>query len=205
MQPVDQMGRILTCLRDFFKSRQASELAKACAALSHECAASVPVATTNWQDVEFAFNKLFVGPQAILAPPFASVYLQDEPHVMGETTLMVRHLYQMVGLVSPWKGKIPDDHISLELDACLHMRMGLLKSGSSQLCDIYSYFLNEHMARWIPAFLERINRAQELPLMIGWVGRELANWLDGERQWVSTTREKPKPLTQEGDLTDAKT
>ncbi|MDP6395491.1 MAG: molecular chaperone TorD family protein [Desulfobacterales bacterium] len=149
---LDQRGRILICLMDFFLSRHPSEFAKACIALSHECTASVSVATTHWQDVEFAFNKLFVGPQAILAPPFASVYLESEPHVMGETTLMVRHLYQTVGLVSPWKGKIPDDHISLELDACLHMRQGFLKSGSSQLCDIYSYFLNEHMARWIPDF-----------------------------------------------------
>ena len=185
MQPVDQTGRILTCLRDFFSSSQSSELAKACIALSHECSASAPVAATNWQDVEFVFNRLFVGPQAILAPPYASVYLEAEPHVMGETTLMVRRLYQMVGLVSPWKGKIPDDHISLELDACLHMRMGLLKSGSSQLCDIYSYFLNEHMARWVPVFLAKINEAQELPPSIGWVARELENWLACERQWVA--------------------
>jgi TorA maturation chaperone TorD len=184
MQPVDQTGRILTCLRNFFISRQASELAKACIALSHESSTSVPVATTNWQDVEFAFNKLFVGPQAILAPPFASIYLENEPHVMGETTLMVRRLYQMVGLVSPWKGRIPEDHISLELDACLHMRMGLLENRSSQLCDIYSYFLNEHMARWIPAFLSKINETQELPPAIGWVGRELENWLACECQWV---------------------
>ena len=185
MELLDQSGRILTCLRDFFISRQSSEIAKACIALSHECPESVPVAATGWQDVEYAFNKLFVGPQAILAPPFASIYLESEPHVMGETTLMVRRLYQTVGLVSPWEGKIPDDHISLELDACLHIRMGLLKSGSSQLCDIYSYFLNEHMARWIPAFLARITAAQELSKVIGWVGRELDNWLVCERQWVA--------------------
>ena len=185
MEPLDQRGRILTCLRDFFISRHSSDIAKACIALSHECTASVPVAATNWQDVEFAFNKLFVGPQAILAPPFASVYLESEPHVMGETTLMVRRLYQTVGLVSPWKGKIPDDHISLELDACLHMRSGLQKSGSSQLCDIYSYFLNEHMVRWIPAFLAKINEAQELPTVISWVGQELDSWLVCERQLVA--------------------
>jgi TorA maturation chaperone TorD len=103
---------------------------------------------------------------------------------MGETTLMVRRLYQTVGLVSPWQGKIPDDHISLELDACLHMRMGLLQSGSAQLGDIYSYFLNEHMARWVPAFLARINEARKLPALIGWVGRKMDNWLVCERLGV---------------------
>jgi TorA maturation chaperone TorD len=185
MESLDQRGRVLTSLRDFFISHQAPDLAKACIALSHECTASVPVAATNWQDIEFAFNKLFVGPQALLAPPFASVYLESEPHVMGETTLMVRRLYQTVGLVSPREGKIPDDHISLELDACLHMRMGLLKSGSLQLGDIYSYFLNEHMARWIPAFIAKINEARELPKLIGWVSWELDNWLVCERQWVA--------------------
>ncbi len=173
-------------------SRQSSEIAKACIALSHERTASVPLSETNWQDVEFAFNKLFVGPQAVLAPPFASVYLEGEPHVMGETTLMVRRLYQTVGLVSPWQGKIPDDHISLELDGCLHMRQGLMQSESSQLGDIYSYFLNEHMARWIPAFLARINEARALSPVIGWVGRALDNWLVCECQWVDASpREQP--------------
>jgi TorA maturation chaperone TorD len=192
MKSFDQKGRRLTCLRDFFLSHQSSEIAKACIALSHDCTASAPIATTNWQDVEFAFNKLFVGPQAVLAPPFASVYLENEPHVMGETTLMVRRLYQTVGLVSPWEGKLPDDHISLELDACLHMRMGLLKSGSVEICDIYSYFLNEHMARWIPAFLTKINEARALPPVIGWVGRELDNWLTCERRGVDQSpREQP--------------
>jgi len=184
MESLDQKGRILTCLRDFFISRQTSEIAEACIALSHECTTSVPVAATNWQDIEFAFNKLFVGPQAVLAPPFASVYLENEPHVMGETTLMVRRLYQTVGLVSPWQGKLPDDHISLELDACLQMRMGLLKSGSAQLCDIYRFFLNEHMARWIPAFVAKINETQALSPVIAWVGRELDNWLACERRRV---------------------
>ena len=191
MKSFDKKGRILTCLRDFFISRQSSEIAKACNALSHECMASVPIATTNWPDVEFAFNKLFVGPQAVLAPPFASVYLESEPHVMGETTLMVRRLYQTVGLVSPWEGKLPDDHISLELDACLHMRTGLLKSGSAALGDIYSYFLNEHMARWIPVFVAKITEAQALSPVIGWVGRELDNWLACERREVD-----PSPRAQ---------
>ena len=191
MEIRDPKGRILICLRDFFLSRQASEIAKACIALSHECTASVPVAATNWQDVEFAFNKLFVGPQAVLAPPFASVYLESEPHVMGETTLMVRRLYQTVGLVSPWQGQIPDDHISLELDACLYMRSGLLKSGSEQLGDIYSYFLNAHMARWIPAFLAKINDAKASPPVIVWVARELDNWLVCERQVVDSVDSTP--------------
>ena len=185
MEPLDQKGRILISLRDFFLSRQSSEITKACIALSHECAASVPIAKTDWQDVEYAFNKLFVGPQAVLAPPCASVYLESEPHVMGETTLMVRRLYQTVGLASPWEGKIPDDHISLELDACLYMRMGLLKSESAQLCDIYGYFLNEHMAMWIPAFCAKINEARELPKLISWVSRELDSWLACERLWVA--------------------
>ena len=160
MELFDQQGRILTCLRDFFLARQPSDIAEASIALSRECTASVPLAATDWQDAEFVFNKLFVGPQALLAPPYASIYLESDPHVMGETTLMVRRLYQTVGLVSPWEGKVPDDHIALELDACLHMRSGLQQSGSTELGDVYSYFLNEHMVRWVPAFTARICEAR---------------------------------------------
>ena len=192
MLPDNHSGQILTCLRDFFISRQANDISNACIALARESAPPGPVDSINWQEVEFAFNRLFVGPQAILAPPYASVYLEGEPRVMGETTLTVRRLYQLVGLVSPSEGRIPDDHISLELDACLHMRQGLLKSKSSELGDIYSYFLNEHMARWIPAFLAKINEAPELPPAIGWVCQELENWLACERQWVDQSPGKSR-------------
>lgn len=184
MKNPDQIGQAAICLRDFFISCRSSEIAEACVSLSRIRSASESVATVNWQDVEFAFNRLFIGPQAIQAPPFASIYLESEHCVMGQTTLTVRRLYQTVGLVSPWKGKLPDDHISLELDACVNMRIGLQKSGSSQLRDIYSYFLNEHMALWVPTFVARIIEAKASLPVINWVGKELDDWLVNERHWV---------------------
>lgn len=171
-------------MRDFFIACRSSEIAAACSGLFPESNPAVSFAAINWKEVEFAFNRLFVGPQSVLAPPYASVYLDHEPYTMGETTVSVQRFYQMIGLVSPWKGKLPDDHISLELDACLHMRAGLRKRNSSQLGDIYAYFLNEHLNLWIPDFVKKIIEARETHRLIGWVAQELDNWLAGERLWV---------------------
>lgn len=170
-------------LRDFFTSRDASGLVGAYQSLIKAVQTPAPT-PADWDTVEFSYNLLFVGPKSVLAPPFASVYIEKEPVVVGETTLMVRRFYQMVGLVSPWEGNVPDDHISLELDACLQLRTGLLQSGSSQLRDLYSYFLDEHMAHWIPAFVARVVEVPEVPTVISWVCMQLEEWLARERKWV---------------------
>src|SRR5690349_17543560 len=81
-----------------------------------ELALLFPVpAVDDWSAVEFSFNRLFVGPRALLAPPYASIYLDgDNTRLMNESTMKIRQLYELVGLVSPWLNKIPDDHVALE-------------------------------------------------------------------------------------------
>lgn len=196
MIKADKAVLTAAALRDFFIARDASEMSRAYESLVEAVQTPAPN-PGDWTTVEFSYNHVFVGPKSIPAPPFASVYIEEEPFVMGETTLMVRRLYQMLGLVSPWEGKIPDDHISLELDACLHMRAGLLQSGSSQLRDLYRYFLNEHMARWIPMFVGKVVQVPDVPRVILWVCRELEEWLARESRWVSQRPSKgQEPLAK---------
>ena len=135
------------------------------------------------EQLEYSFNRLFVGPQAVIAPPFASVYLDAEPLVMGETTLTIRRLYHLVGLASPWEGTLPDDHLALELDVALQLRAGLHQTESTPLQSVYHYFLHEHLARWIPLFLSRVAQADDLHPAVRWVCEELGRWLDREQNW----------------------
>jgi TorA maturation chaperone TorD len=172
-------------LRDFFIAQNSSELIRAYEGLSEAVPGPVPT-PQDWEAVEYAYNRLFVGPKTVVAPPFASIYIQDEPFIMGETTLEVRRLYQMVGLVSPWEGTLPEDHLSLELDACLYIQAGLVHSGSEKLFSLYRYFLDEHMARWIPLFVARVYEASRVPEAIHWTCRELEKWLRGESEWVGS-------------------
>ena len=119
-------------LRDFFLACNASLFAKAYRSLATVVPQSAP-AVNDWDRMEFAFNRLFIGPGPVVAPPYASVYIDKEPFVMGQTTLKVRRFYKILGLSSYEEGIVPDDHISLELGACICIHEGLRKSYSTQL------------------------------------------------------------------------
>jgi TorA maturation chaperone TorD len=122
-----------------------------------ELAKFFPAPTVDdWSAVEFSFNRLFVGPRALLAPPYASVYLDgDNTRLMSETTMKVRQLYELIGLVSPWLNKIPDDHVALELDALWQIESAMETTDSPQLQDVHEYLL-ARLQSWIPLFSERI-------------------------------------------------
>ncbi len=67
-------------LRDFFFSVHGREMA---AAVSQLEKVSFPAPeVTDWEAVEYDFNRLFVGPMALEAPPYASFYLDPEPLLM---------------------------------------------------------------------------------------------------------------------------
>lgn len=116
----------------------------------------------DWSAVEFSFNRLFVGPRALLAPPYASIYLDnDSNRVMNESTMQIRQFYGLLGLVSPWLNKIPDDHIALELDALWQIETALSHSDSPQLRDMREYLL-EHLQLWLPKFQQRIQSIDDV-------------------------------------------
>ncbi len=57
---------------------------------------------------------LFVGPFKLLAPPYGSVYLENNRAVMGNSTMTVAQYYQEAGLNVELKE--PPDHIAIELE-----------------------------------------------------------------------------------------
>src|SRR5210317_1207960 len=94
-------------IRDFFLADDACKLEQSYQQLSKHLQDTPPV-IDDWSEVEFAFNRLFVGPAALEAPPFSSVYLDARGLVMGQTTMDVRQMYAALGLQSPWKNRLPD-------------------------------------------------------------------------------------------------
>ena len=171
-------------LRDFFLAENRSEMELSCQPLFK--ASQLPNPTVDeWCELEFAFNQLFVGPRSVFAPPFASVYLDEDRYVMGESTQSVRKIYQMIGLASPWEGKLPDDHISLELDACQHLHDTIERTDYSPLMPVYDYFLNSHMKTWVPAFRQKIQEMPDVPGLFEEIGNLLFEWLQDECEWLS--------------------
>ncbi len=174
LQSIQQLSR-------FFFASHAGEIKASCLALAEEFPAP---AVDDWSAVEFSFNRLFVGPHALQAPPYASVYLDADPsRLMGESALQMRQLYEMLGLVSPWLNKIPDDHIALELDALWQIETALSSTDTSQLADVRSYLL-AHLMSWVPLFTARIRSVQDVhPALIS-----IADTLDSVlSHYIATT------------------
>jgi len=189
---LDHALKTILGLRDFFMARNAPEMAQAFQLLAESCPENSPD-EPDWALVEFAYNRLFIGPNSVVAAPVASIYIDTEPYVMGNTTLTIRRLYETVGLVSPWQGSLPEDHLALELDACRQLRANLGRSGSPDLLELYGFLIENHMAEWIPIFVARVMAHSDTPAVIGWICRKLKNWLTLERQWIAgQTRNESK-------------
>ena len=162
-------------IRDFFLATNGRELEQSYQNLHRHFAADM-VVVDDWQAVEFAFNRLFIGPAALEAPPFSSVYLDAQSLVMGKTTLDVREMYAALGLESPWKNRLPDDHISLELDAALAMNHVARQTDQREIQELRERFII-HMESWIPQFIDRIQSAPSSHPAINYVVMCLSDWL----------------------------
>jgi TorA maturation chaperone TorD len=137
-------------LREFFASVNGGDLKKAAADISKHF--DLPLdTTTDWTEAEYEFNRLFVGPSAVSAPPYASAY-ENTPTLMGKSTLEVRNAYRVLGLAVPDRGATPDDHIAYELDAVLAFEAAVASGDNKDVVELRKWFLSEHMGEWVPKF-----------------------------------------------------
>lgn len=171
----------LKAVSQFFAAKNAAELQSAYAELTTWVNKPAPI-VTDWQAVEFSFNRLFVGPKAPVAPPFASVYLEAEPQLMGQTTMQVRKIYELAGLQSPLKNKIPEDHISYELDGYRQFSVALNQIPSTEMSAMRDYLLTSHLQKWLPIFIDRIRSTPNVHEAILFVVDCLDVWLKGEME-----------------------
>ncbi len=135
-------------LRDIFNAQNSKELKCAFDALG----ASIAISE---EDLEVQFNRYFVGPMETVADPFASVYLDNPDVFMSKSTLHVRDLYETMGFTYSLKNVVPEDHLGVELDAYYQLLFLEEAKNITYLSDLRHYFLHEHLALWIPRFLER--------------------------------------------------
>ena len=175
-------------LRDFFIAENAAGLESAYLKMQEVSGTGLPGVKSR-QELEYAFNRLFVGPKALEAPPFASVYLENEPMVMGPTTMMVRSIYEMFGLASSYKNNLPDDHLSFELDAALAMRMASRQAASPELARLRSFFVGRHMKTWVPAFAERASLAESAHPAITAAAKFACRWVEREAASIGDAHE----------------
>jgi TorA maturation chaperone TorD len=187
---------VLAALRDFFAASDGQALLIALVDLNQASrgGAAVPFNTPAADDLEFAFNRLFVGPGPVSAPPYASVYLDPDRRLMGAATRRAAAVYDALGLSSPLSGSLPDDHLALELDAALAFRTLAARRQDDQVDALWRYFLHDHMAHWLPKFAAAVAGAADVAPAIGFAVGLLSQWLAEE------TKSTPPNVDQSGGL-----
>lgn len=122
--------------------------------------AVIEEAPDNLEELASEYMHVFVGPSALPAPPWESIYTNKmERLLMTGTTLAVRTAYREEGFESALYPHVPDDHVAIELDflanmakraldACLADDDALCKATLSSSLG----FLQEHPCKWISEF-----------------------------------------------------
>jgi len=167
-------------LRDFFASVDARDLKAASESLARHF--NFPQDPgTDWTEVEYEFNRLFVGPAAVPAPPYASAY-QEEPALMGAPTLEVRAAYRRLGLEVPDQGSTPDDHIAFELDAVAAVESTGGSPGDA--AEVLRWLVEEHMGGWLPRFTAAVRNQPGVSPSVSMAVLALDTWLEEARSRV---------------------
>ena len=196
---------VLEALRDFFAATDASGLEDAACRIAKNVGAEIPP-NTDWTAAEYEFNRLFVGPAAVPAPPFASAWSEPDRALMGKAALEARETYHRLGLAVPQEGIIPDDHLSYELEAVLAMKSVLAaggctakadapgKDGSGQdrpdagIADLHAWFVGEHLGRWLPPFMQAVGENAAAGGVVAQATAALAAWFETERTTTAAPR-----------------
>ncbi|WP_080802780.1 TorD/DmsD family molecular chaperone [Arabiibacter massiliensis] len=105
------------------------------------------------------YVRLFVGPAALPAAPWESVYRDSQRTIMTKTTLDVRNAYRAQGFIPRLYPRVPDDHIALELDFLASLADEAVDAceredaaGCRAALEASGRFAEEHLGTWAGAF-----------------------------------------------------
>lgn len=149
----EQTILFLEALRDFFYYGRKKELKQAYATLLAIGEIDRKAEDIDWDQEEFTFNKLFVGPMSPMAPAIASVYLEPDGVIQSRVTAEIRSFYDSIGLRLTELGSEPEDSLAYELDACRHLL--LLGEKLPLAGEEYNFFIKQHVSVWVPGFTSR--------------------------------------------------
>ncbi|MBK8137212.1 MAG: molecular chaperone TorD family protein [Chloroflexi bacterium] len=109
------------------------------------------------------YSRLFLGPSALLAPPWESVYRSPDHLMFEKQTLEVRHEFSRFGMRIPNLTTEPEDHIGLELRFIAYLcgaGLSAIERDDAKQFSIITqeiqHFLKEHLLQWADECLTRI-------------------------------------------------
>lgn len=140
---------------------------------------SVPAPT---EEDMYDFNRLFVGPQKLLAPPLESYYRNEDHLPMQAETMAVRAAYGAVGIELKAQNKIPDDHAQFEFFFAACLLEAVSKYPGQEQGELaavhYRKFMQEHLLCWIFDHLQAVEEHSSTSFC-----REMAKVIRRFMQW----------------------
>lgn len=120
-------------------------------------------AQNSIQELAIEHAKLFVGPFELLAPPYGSVYLEQQKRVMGDSTMSVIKMYREYGLKIADDFKELPDHIAVELEFMYYLiykEIEAVQHAENEKAALFfkaqKQFMHQYLGGFIPPFCERI-------------------------------------------------
>ncbi len=118
---------------------------------------------SNLDEMKFDFLALFVGPKTLLAPPYGSVYMEEQGQIMGVSTYDAMRIYNEAGLKKSEDFKEPPDHVRVELEFMSTLIQQTIESceksepqESVHKIELQLEFLSKHLAGWVKPFTNNI-------------------------------------------------
>ena len=117
------------------------------------------------RELEYEYNKLFVGPEHVLCPPYESVYRSDRSEielglVMGPSTNDTKKRYKEAGLEIAKDFKELPDHIAIELEFMYFLCANEAKSKDFEEASLWRErqreFIASHIKTWFSNFSEML-------------------------------------------------
>lgn len=115
-------------------------------------------------DSAYDYNRLFLGPCTLLAPPFEAFYHKVNPQLIESENLLVRSACVEAGMASAEEDDALDGHIFYSLafvSKLLETLAGLpslqTKEADGLYCT-YQWFLKEHILAWLYDHLRDVRR-----------------------------------------------
>lgn len=113
------------------------------------------------------YTRLLLGPHALPAPPWESVYVMKDRTLFQACTLEVRKAYASYGLLASGHPHVADDHLALELDfmhrLCDRMMEARDEDDQERFAsyrDEQRRFLEGHLLRWTGFFARDIGKVR---------------------------------------------
>ncbi|TDQ56655.1 TorA maturation chaperone TorD [Mesocricetibacter intestinalis] len=111
------------------------------------------------ENLDEQYQRLFIGPNSLAAPPWGSVYLDPESVIFGDSLLELRAFMQRHQIRFQYDEREPEDHIGLML-----MFAAYLAENHSQLL---AEFLGGHLLTWSERYLQLLAQQQDCPFYQG--------------------------------------